>query len=152
MRKSRLTTPRILVDVERGNWGFKIARIGETISTQRAKFGQDVVRSIYLLDILGFLRSILYINALEERLTSARRSIRKENLYILNMVEKCGEIRHTYLELHTTLDDTQFTRPYHNPKCTHHHKNTPTNILYESHKKYHSLPELCLNIQPPLLW
>ena len=70
----------MLVDIKRGNWGFKIARIGETISTQRAKFGQDVVRAIYLLDILGFLKFNAVKNAPKERLTSARRPIRKEDL------------------------------------------------------------------------
>jgi hypothetical protein len=85
----------MLVDIERGNWGFKIARIGETISTQRAKFGQDVVRAIYLLDILGFLSSMLSKMHLRKDLHPREGPSGRRTYRVLIIIENWREIQHT---------------------------------------------------------
>jgi hypothetical protein len=95
MRKSQLTTPRMLVNIERGNWGFKITRISETISTQRAKFGQNVVRTIYLLDILRLLSSMLSKTHSRKGLHPREGPSGRRTYRVLTMIENWREIRHT---------------------------------------------------------
>jgi len=76
MKGSLLTAPRTLVNVKRSNWSFKVARVGETVCAQWAKFGQDVVRAKYFLDILGCLRFISIINT--QRVTYSREKAHPE--------------------------------------------------------------------------
>ena len=47
--RSDLTLPWCLIDVEARERNFKVARIGQTVTTQRPKLGELIVRAEYFL-------------------------------------------------------------------------------------------------------